>query len=148
MSLIDPESDMLLWGVVIGLVGIGFWAEQKTRIGKMLTGIIVAMSVTMVLSNLKIIPTAAPVYDSIFSNILPVAIPLLLFRADLRRILRDGGPALGAFLIGAVGIVLGVLLATALVPLGGVSAIAAGLFTATYTGGSANFAAVATHWKW
>jgi len=143
MSLIDPESDMLLWGVVIGLVGIGFWAEQKTRIGKMLTGIIVAMSVTMVLSNLKIIPTAAPVYDSIFSNILPVAIPLLLFRADLRRILRDGGPALGAFLIGAVGIVLGVLLATALVPLGGVSAIAAGLFTATYTGGSANFAAVA-----
>ena len=143
MSLISPESDLLLWGVIIGLVGFGFWAEQKTRIGKTLTGIIVAMSVTMLLSNLKIMPTAAPVYDSIFSDILPVAIPLLLFRADLRRLLRDGGPTLGAFLIGTVGIILGVALAVALVPLGDLDAIAAGLFTATYTGGSANFAAVA-----
>jgi len=143
VSLISPESDLLLWGVIIGLVGFGFWAEQKTRIGKTLTGIIVAMSVTMLLSNLKIMPTAAPVYDSIFSDILPVAIPLLLFRADLRRLLRDGGPTLGAFLIGTVGIILGVALAVALVPLGDLDAIAAGLFTATYTGGSANFAAVA-----
>jgi uncharacterized membrane protein len=38
---------------------------------------------------------------------------------------------------------LGVFLATALVPLGDLKAVAGGLFTATYTGGSANFAAVA-----
>ena len=143
VSLISPDSDLLLWGVVIGIVGFGFWAEQKTRIGKTLTGIIVAMSFTMLLSNLKIIPTSAPVYDSIFSGILPVAIPLLLFRADLRRIFADGGPTLSAFLIGTTGIVIGVSLATLLVPLGDLSAVAAGLFTATYTGGSANFAAVA-----
>jgi len=143
VSLISPDSDLLLWGVVIGIVGLGFWAEQKTRIGKTLTGIIVAMSFTMLLSNLKIIPTSAPVYDSIFSGILPVAIPLLLFRADLRRIFGDGGPTLSAFLIGTTGIVIGVSLATVLVPLGDLSAVAAGLFTATYTGGSANFAAVA-----
>jgi uncharacterized membrane protein len=142
-SLIGPESGMLLWGVVIGLAGFGFWAEQHTRIGRLMTGVVVAMAAAMLLSNLKVIPFSAPVYDSVFSQILPIAIPLLLFRANLRRALRTGGPTLGAFAIGTIGVLLGVTLATLLVPLGGLSAIAAGLFSATYIGGSANFSAVA-----
>ena len=127
----------------MAVAGFGFWAEQNTRIGRLLTGIIVAMAVTMVLANLKVIPFQATVYDTIFSRILPLSIPLLLFRADLRRALRTGGPTIWAFGIGSAGVVLGVFLATALVPLGELKAIAGGLFTATYTGGSANFAAVA-----
>ena len=141
--MIGPESSTLLWAVIMAVAGFGFWAEQNTRIGRLLTGIIVAMAVTMLLSNLKVIPFQAPVYDTIFSRILPLSIPLLLFRADLRRALRTGGPTIWAFGIGSAGVVLGVFLATALVPLGDLQAIAGGLFTATYTGGSANFAAVA-----
>src|SRR5690606_27216067 len=45
--------------------------------------------------------------------------------------------------IGACTVILGVALAHVLVPLGATAAVAAGLFTATYIGGSANFAAVA-----
>lgn len=142
-SLISPESSTLLWAVVIGLAGFGFWAEQNTRIGRLMTGVVVAMAMTMLLANLRLIPFSAPVYDSVFSRILPLAIPLLLFRANLRRALRTGGPTLGAFAIGSIGVLLGVALATLLVPLGGLSAIAAGLFSATYIGGSANFSAVA-----
>lgn len=127
----------------MALAGFGFWAEQNTRIGRLMTGIIVAMAAAMLLANLKVIPFQAPVYDTIFSRILPLSIPLLLFRADLRHALRTGGPTLWAFGIGSVGVVLGVFLATALVPLGELRGIAGGLFTATYTGGSANFAAVA-----
>jgi uncharacterized membrane protein len=141
--VIDPESSTLLWAVIMALAGFGFWAEQNTRIGRLMTGIIVAMAATMLLANLKIIPSQAPVYDTIFSQILPLSIPLLLFRANLRQALRTGGPTIWAFGIGSMGVVLGVMLATALVPLGDLKAVAAGLFTATYTGGSVNFAAVA-----
>jgi uncharacterized membrane protein len=50
---------------------------------------------------------------------------------------------LWAFGIGSIGVVLGVALATALIPLGDLGPVAGGLFTATYIGGSANFSAVA-----
>jgi uncharacterized membrane protein len=59
----------------MGLAGFGFWAEQNTRIGRLMTGIIVAMAATMLLANLKVIPFQAPVYDTIFSRILPLSIP-------------------------------------------------------------------------
>jgi len=143
MSLISPESSTLLWAVIIGLAAFGFWAEQNTRFGKLMTGIIISMMLTIVLANLRIIPTAAPVYDTIFSRILPLAIPLLLFRANIKSALRDGGPTLWAFGIGSAGVMFGVFVAAALVPLGDLKAVTAGLITATYTGGSANLAAVA-----
>lgn len=140
--MIGPESTTLLWAVIMALAGFGFWAEQHTRIGRLLTGIIVAMAAAMLLANIRVIPIQAPVYDTIFSSILPLSIPLLLFRANLRRALRTGGPTIWAFGIGSAGVVLGVMLATLLVPLGDLQAVAGGLYTATYIGGSANFAAV------
>ncbi|MDZ4730641.1 MAG: DUF819 family protein [Xanthomonadales bacterium] len=143
MSLIGAESTALLWAAILGIAAFGFWSEQNTRWGKALTGIIIAMAAAMLLSNLKIMPAEAPVYGSIFKHILPLAIPMLLFRADVREAMRVGGPTLWAFGIGAVTVMLGVALAHVLVPLGELSGIAAGLFTATYIGGSANFAAVA-----
>lgn len=143
MSLIPADETFLLWGIVVGLVGFGFWSERNTRIGGHLTGIVVAMVVTMLLSNLRIIPFTSPVYDSIFENILPMAIPLALFRADVINAFRTGGETIVAFCIGVVGIVLGCLAATGLMSLGENEAVAAGMFTATYTGGSANLSAVA-----
>jgi uncharacterized membrane protein len=142
-SLISPESSTLLWGVLLAIVGLGFWSEQHTRVGRLLSGVVVSISLAALLSNLRLIPFAAPVYDTVFSSLLPLAIPLLLFRTDLRRLLRTGGLTLVAFTIGVVGVLLGVALATVLVPLGGLSAIVAGLYSATYIGGSINFAAVA-----
>lgn len=143
MSLISPDSSTLLWAVIMALAAFGFWAEQNTRFGRLMTGIIISMMLAILLANLKIIPTAAPVYDTIFSRILPLAIPLLLFRANIRTALRDGGPTLWAFGIGSAGVMLGVFIAALLVPLGDLKAVTAGLITATYTGGSANMAAVA-----
>ena len=141
--LVSAESTALLWAVVMAIIGIGMWSEQKTAFGKHVTGIVVSMMLAMLLSNLHVIPSSAPVYDRIFSDLLPLAIPLLLFRADLRNVFREGGATLLAFAIGAVGVLLGVALATAIVPLGDVQAVSAGLFSATYIGGSANFSAVA-----
>ncbi|MDH5630655.1 MAG: DUF819 family protein, partial [Gammaproteobacteria bacterium] len=88
------------------------------------------------------LPIESPVYDSIFSFLLPTAIPLLLFRADIRKIINEAGHTLIAFVLGVIGVLLGVLTAHFLIPVGEFAAETAGLYTATYTGGSANFAAV------
>lgn len=143
MSLIAADESFLVWGVLIGLVAFGFWAEQNTRIGKYLTGIILSMAAAMLLSNLHVLPFTSPTYSTIFTNVLPIAIPLTLFRADVIEAFRKGGATVGAFFIGSVGVVLGALLAAAILPLGDATAVAAGLYTATYTGGSANLSAMA-----
>ena len=53
------------------------------------------MGATFTLSNLGVIPAdGVPAYNVVWSYLVPLAIPLLLFRADLRRILREAGPTL------------------------------------------------------
>jgi len=97
----------------------------------------------MVLSNLRLIPQASPSYDVALEYLIPIAIPLLLFDANLRRIIRDTGTMLGAFLIGTAGTVLGAVVGFHLVPLGEWAAELAGVFASTYIGGGLNFVAVA-----
>ncbi|MFT5372932.1 MAG: putative membrane protein, partial [Bacteroidia bacterium] len=141
--LISAEADFALLGVLLGCVAFGFWAERKTRWGRRATGILITMTAAMILANLKIIPTDAPTYHLIWEMLLPVALPLLLFRADLRKALKEAGPTLLAFGFGIIGILAGTLVAVYLVPLGELTAPMAGMFSATYIGGGANFAAVA-----
>ena len=74
--------------------------------------------------------------------LVPAAIPLLLFKANIRHIVHESGPMLIAFFIGVAGATAGALLGYKLLPLGQESAELAGVFTATYTGGSMNFVAV------
>ena len=54
------------------------------------------------LSNLSVIPSDALAYDTVWRYLVTLAIPLLLFKADLKRILREVRPALAVFGIGSV----------------------------------------------
>ena len=72
-----------------------------------------------------------------------MAIPLLLFKADLRRIIKEAGPTLIAFAFGAVGTVLGTIIAFNFIALGEEGWKLAGIFCSTYIGGSMNFVASA-----
>ena len=101
----------------------------------------IAIGTTFVLSNLRVIPSSAPAYDVVWGYLVPLAIPLLLFKADLKRILRESGPTLLAFAAGAVGTVAGTWIAYQLVPLGEEGWKLAGIFCATYVGGSLNYMA-------
>lgn len=91
VTLIGAGQEFLLWAVLVALVGFGFWAEQKTKFGKKLTALVVTMTLAMILSNIRVIPTASPVYDVIFEQLLPIAIAMMLFRADIRRLVAEGG---------------------------------------------------------
>jgi uncharacterized membrane protein len=102
----------------------------------------------MILSNFKIIPTDAPTYDNVWGYVVPLAIPLLLFKADVKKIWKDSGRILAIYFISGIGTVVGAIIAFQILKnhipeLGVITA----MMTATYTGGSVNFAAMADHFK-
>ena len=142
LPLIGPEQDFAIWAVLIALAGFGFWCERFPW-GRKYSGVMLLITAAIVLANLRIIPTAAPVYDVVWDYLVPIAIPLLLFHADLKRIFRESGPTLVAFIIGSASVVAGVLIGVSLFDLGPEEAKLAGIFTGTYIGGGLNFAAVA-----
>ncbi len=141
-SLISPDQTWALWAILLAAGAFGLWAE-RTPWGSKLSGAVVAIGATFVLSNLRIIPAEAPAYGVVWSYLVPLAIPLLLFKADLRRIIREAGPTLIAFAAGAVGTVLGTFVAFHIVPLGPEGWKLAGIFCSTYVGGSLNYMASA-----
>ncbi len=141
-SLVSPNDTWTLLAILLAASAFGLWAE-RTDIGARLSGAVIAIGTTFILSNLGVIPVTAPMYDMVWSYLVPLAIPLLLFKADLRRIVREAGPTLVAFACGAVGTTIGTLVAFRLVPLPGEAWQMAGIFAATFIGGSMNYAGAA-----
>ena len=140
--LIGPDQPFAIWAVLIGIAAFGFWCE-RFPFGRKYSGVMLLITLAIVLSNLRIIPSISPVYDVVWSYLVPIAIPLLLFQADLRRVFSEAGATLVAFLIGSATVVAGTLISMSLFDLGPAEPAMAGIFTGTYIGGSLNFAAVA-----
>ncbi|HSG50190.1 MAG TPA: DUF819 family protein, partial [Longimicrobiales bacterium] len=108
--------------------------------GAALVGILLGM----VLSNAGLIPGESPVYDFLMGPAVSAGIILILLSVDVRTVVQAGPTMLAAFAIGAVGSAVGATVG-ALVLSGAVGPDTwklAGQFSATYTGGGANFAAV------
>lgn len=139
-SLIGADDAFGLWAVLLGLAAFGFWCERRAW-GVRYSGVMLVIAAAIVLANLHLIPFASPVYDTVWDRLVPVAIALLLLQADLRRILREAGPTLLAFVVGGATVVAGAVAGVALLPLGELEAELGGIFAATYIGGSLNFAA-------
>lgn len=142
LPLIGPDQHFAIWAILITLAAFGFWCEQFPW-GRKYSGVMLLITAAIVLVNLRIIPTAAPAYDVVWDVLVPIAIPLLLFQADLKRIVRESGPTLIAFIIAAASVVAGSIVGISLLDLGPNEAELAGIFTGTYIGGGLNFAAVA-----
>lgn len=141
LPLIGPDQDFAIWAVLIGLTAFGFWCERFSW-GRKYSGVMLLITAAIVLANLRIIPTKAPVYDVVWDVLVPIAIPLLLFQANLKRIITESGPTLVAFIIGSASVVAGTIVGVSIFDLGPNEAELAGIFTGTYIGGGLNFAAV------
>jgi len=142
-SLIPAGNDFAVGAAVFGIAGLGMYLE-RFGLGRKLSAALIALGLGLILSNLRVLPFSAPAYDFVNGYLVPVAIPLLLLKADLRKIIAESGPTLIAFLIGAVGILLGAAIGFAVWDLGPDGAKVAGVMTGTYVGGSMNFVAVAS----
>ncbi len=87
MLAINPENHLGIFAVIMVLAGASFLLE-KTRLGRQLTGTVMVILAAILAANLGVIPHSAPVYDFIFTFLVPMLIPLFLFQADLRRLWR------------------------------------------------------------
>lgn len=140
-TLIPADNHFAVMAGLFVIAAIGFLAE-KTRIGAVLTGAVVAIFLAIFAANLRIIPQSAPAYSFVFSYFVPVLIPLFLMKADLKKIFFETGRMTLAFGVAALGTVLGAIAAVSVLDFGAQEAGIAGVFTATYIGGSVNYAAL------
>ncbi|TGY89946.1 DUF819 family protein [Marinicauda algicola] len=138
-SLIPAEAHLAVMAALFAIAGAGFLLE-RTRIGALLTGTVWTILLAILASNFRIIPFDAPAYDFVFAYFVPVLIPLFLMKADLRRIFFETTRIAIAFLICTAATVAGALLAALLLDLGALEAAITGSLTASYIGGSVNFA--------
>lgn len=146
MSIISPENNLLLLSVVVGAATLGIWSEYKKWTGQV-SGILITMILMSVLSMTGVVPLASDpkqkvaVYELVLNYFIPISIPMMLMGSNITRIVREGGRLLFAFLVGALGVILGSFLAFFLIDLGPDSGNAAGVISATLIGGSMNFVA-------
>jgi uncharacterized membrane protein len=142
MSLISAEQTFALSGVIISIVAFGFWAEKRPW-GQQVGGPLLLLGIGMAAANLGIIPYSAPVYDTVGSLLVPMAIPLLLMRADMKTIFNESGPMMIAFLVATAATFAGALVGVWLIDMGEWEAQIAGAITSSYIGGSLNLVATA-----
>ncbi|WP_276391208.1 DUF819 domain-containing protein [Eudoraea chungangensis] len=135
---------------ILGLMVILAVYAGKYGFGKKLGAALLVILFTAVIANLGLIPTASntiPLYDAIFTYLAPLGIFYLLLGVSLKSIKKAGAPMIVLFLIGSFATTVGILIAWYLIDpksvIGEDAAIIAGMLTGTYTGGSANFNAVA-----
>src|SRR5436190_4239621 len=110
-TLIAPTNHAALWALIAIGTTLAIWLEQTYRWAARLSGPVIALLIAMLLSNTRIVPTEAPAYDFVGDWLVPLAIPLLLFRANLREIFRAGWKLLVAFHLAAIGTLIGTVLA-------------------------------------
>lgn len=143
-SLISAENTWALWAILVGIAALAIWLEQKYSWASKITGCVLALLGMMILANVGIVPTESPVYDSVWDYVVPLAIPLLLFQCNIKKIGKESGRLLIIYLLSSVGTFLGAmggyfLLANHVDELNKVAT----MFAGTYVGGSVNFAAMA-----
>ena len=144
-TLIPVDSTWILFAILVVIAAVAIWLEQKYKWASTMTACVLCLIMAMVLANLRIIPTDAPAYDFVWGYVVPLAVPFLLFKANVKKIWKESGRMLGIFLLSSIGSVVGGIIAFKL--LGGVLGNAAAksamsMFVGTYVGGSVNLVAM------
>jgi uncharacterized membrane protein len=141
---------LAILAVLLAAIVFSLWITKRFKWAARLSVIMWIIFVSALCSNLGLIPASAPLYGSMVSYSVPFAVAVILFTVRLSDIRDAGTPMLAAFVLAAIGTVLGVAAASlTLEPLlagilGPDSWKIAGPYTGTYIGGSLNFFALWT----
>jgi uncharacterized membrane protein len=132
---------------ILWLSSFGTSLERRTIVGKALSAPLATMALALTFANLGVIPFESPIYSMINRFFVPLAVPLLLFDSDLKRVINDTGTLLLAFGVGALATIVGTIVAFPLIPLRSLGPdvgwrVACAL-AARHIGGAINFVAVA-----
>jgi len=144
--LVQPTHHWAVWAAIFCAGTFGLWGN-KQRWGARVGGAsLLSALFALVLSNLGVIPNHAPVYDVVVAFLLPLAVPLLLLTADIKRVITCTGRVLWCFFVGALGTTLGSLIAYSIVPMASLGPNAwkmGAALMARHIGGAVNYVAVA-----
>lgn len=140
--LVSADSTILLGAILVGLAFFGFWIDT-TWLGRKTSGNVWLIVAATFLSNTGIIPLDSPVYGFVHGVLVPLAIPLLLFKADLRRVAKEAGPVMLAFCVAVVGVIAGSVVSDLVMRQGDFGHRMAGVFAASWTGGAVGFVGAA-----
>ena len=139
--MITADNIFAIGALLFGLAWLGFWIDVSP-LGKKTSGVIWVLVIGMILSNIGAVPLKSPVYDFVGGNLVPLAIPLLLFKADLREIFTKSGAVMVTFLIASCATVMGVMLGFFMLDLGEIGPKVAGVYAGAWIGGAVNMLAV------
>ena len=141
--MLSSDNTFALWAAILAGVSVTIWLERRYRWAAWIGGPPLSLLIGALLANLRILPSEAPAYEISSRFLLPVAIALLLFRANLIEIARGARSMLLSFVLCCGGTILGAVAACLLfrrwLPH---SAEIAGIETASGIGASVNFIAV------
>lgn len=147
-TLINSDNTLLLFSIMVIIASVAIFLESKFKWAEKITGNIIALVLAMILSNIKIIPTEAKAYDFIWDYVVPLSLPFLLFKVNLRKIWKESGRLFLMYIISSFGTVIGGFIAFFLlkdsIP---EPASVSAMMTGTYTGGSVNLVAMADAFK-
>lgn len=139
------KEPLAIFAVLLGVICLALYLVDRYQWAKHVSAIILIIFLSALCSNLGLIPTAAPIYNSIIGFAVPFAVCIILFTVSLSDVLTAGRPMLAAFVLASVATVAGVLVASLMLQaplnesLGDNAWKIAGPYTGTYIGGSLNF---------
>lgn len=142
-TLIQADDHLALWTFVMVAATSAIFIEQRYKWASKIPGAIIALLIAIIASNLKVIPTDAPTYDIVWGYIVPLAIPLLLFKTNIQSLVKESWKLLLLFLMSSIATMVGTVLAFIALrhyipELDKVS----GMISASYSGGGVNYAAM------
>ncbi|MDO5713294.1 MAG: DUF819 family protein [Tissierellia bacterium] len=144
-ALIHPDQTWLLWAILLVITAVSIYLESKYAWAQKITGAIIGLIGAVILTNLKVIPMESPVYDTVWEYVIPLSIPMLLFKSNMKRIFRESGKLMILFIISGIGTIVGAIVAhAALKSFIPELAQIAGIMTGSYMGGGVNFVALSS----
>lgn len=101
-SLIQPTDTIYIWAVLLCVVLGVNWLDQRFKSVNKLGTIFLYVIAGVILANMHILPFSSPVYKSFSGILVPLAIPMLLFKSNLRKIYEESGKVFIAFNLTAI----------------------------------------------
>ena len=130
--------------LIVGFPALAILACRRWTLLARLSPVVLCYAAGIVVGNLGVMTTgAAEVADLATAATVALAIPLLLFGADLRRWARLARPTMISFGLAVVAIVVTAIVASLIFDdVGGAGPEVAGMTVGVYTGGTANMGAI------
>lgn len=109
-SLIHEDNTLFVWMIVISVVALALTLEKRFTWAQKISATMICLFAGLALANIRLIPFESSVYSNINDIILPLAIPILLLKCDLKKIFKESGHMFITFNVAALICFIGALL--------------------------------------